>query len=133
MQARGLRSIWLLSGTDGCMWDGQRQTPAARWVCLGQGVGGVLDWRRGMEGRLRGTCSRDQLKFLKDDLVLENSARSCRRPSTKELSRNFLRFNVLLFIAMRVFCDILKDLTDLFFINKANLVLNNLSIHLISV
>ena len=61
------------------MWEGQRAGPAARRVCHGLGAGGGLDWRRGLEGRSRGTCSRGQLKFLKDDLVLENSARSCRR------------------------------------------------------
>lgn len=79
MQARGRRSIWVLGGSGGCMWEGQRAGPAARRVCHGLGAGGGLDWRRGLEGRSRGTCSRGQLKFLKDDLVLENSARSCRR------------------------------------------------------
>ncbi len=61
------------------MWEGRRTGPAARRVCHGLGAGGGLDWRRGLEGRSRGTCSRGQLKFPKDDLVLENSARSCRR------------------------------------------------------
>ena len=79
MQARGRRSIWVLGGSGGCMWEGRRAGPAARRVCHGLGAGGGLDWRRGLEGRSRGTCSRGQLKFLKDDLVLENSARSCRR------------------------------------------------------
>jgi hypothetical protein len=82
-KARGLRSIWVLGGSGGCMWEGQRAWPAARpgRVCHGLSTGGPggLDWRRGLEGRSRGTCSRGQLKFLKDDLVLENSARSCRR------------------------------------------------------
>ncbi len=69
--------IWRLQCR--CMWEGQRAGSAARRVCDGLGAGGGLDWRRGLEGRSRGTCSRGQLKFLKDDLVLENSARSCRR------------------------------------------------------
>ncbi len=79
MQTRGRRSIWVLGGCGGFRWEGQRAGPAARRVCHGLGAVGGLDWRRGLQGRSRGTCSRGQLKFLKDDLVLENSARSCRR------------------------------------------------------
>jgi hypothetical protein len=61
------------------MWEGLRTGSAVRRVYNGLGAGGGLDWRRGLEGRSRRTCSRDQLKLLNDVLVLENSPRSCRQ------------------------------------------------------
>ncbi len=79
MQARGRTCIWVLGGTGDRTWEGQRTGPSARRVCHGLGAGGKLDWRRSLEGRLRGTCSKGQLKHLKNDLVLKPSAQSCRR------------------------------------------------------
>ncbi len=75
----GRRCIWVLDGSGGCMYEGQRTGPAARRICHGLGAGGGLDWRWGLEGLSRGTWSRGQLKFLKDNIVCENSSRSCRR------------------------------------------------------
>lgn len=68
MQAIERGNICVLCVYGCCMWEGQRDKPAACWVFSALGAGEGLDWLEGVS----------QLTLLKNDLVLNTSELSCR-------------------------------------------------------